>query len=161
MLFCTFSTFAQKIFKGWSCNLTWRFGKVMRIKSLKIVFVARIIRHKLCMIYAIFDFFCSKIIFDQNYFLTAEITLTSRGPLYIVLFRVKTKKCRKMLWSLFIISPIFFKISQNVIWNCLSSCYGNLVQSGANLNKYCDPLYILRNSKFPLLQRFLRKWPYF
>ena len=52
------------------------------------VFVARIVRHKLCMSYAFFYFFCSKIIFDQNYFLTAEIDLTSRGPLYtcLVLF---------------------------------------------------------------------------
>ena len=40
----------------------------MRIKSLKMVFVARIIRHKLCIIYAFFDFFCSKIIFDQKLF---------------------------------------------------------------------------------------------
>ena len=59
-VFCTFSTFAQKIFKGWGCNFTWSFGKVMRIKSLKMVFVARIIRHKLCMIYAFLELFCSK-----------------------------------------------------------------------------------------------------
>ena len=68
MLFCTFSAFAQKIFKEWGCNFTWSFGKVMRFKSLKMVFVARIIRHKLCIIYAFFDFFCSKIIFDQKLF---------------------------------------------------------------------------------------------
>ena len=67
-VFCTFSTFAQKIFKGWGCNFTWSFGKVMRFKALKTVFVARIIRHKLCIIYAFFDFFCSKIIFDQKLF---------------------------------------------------------------------------------------------
>ena len=66
-VFCTFSNFAQKIFKGWGCNFTWSFGKVMRIKSL-LVFVARIVRHTLCMIYAYFDFFCSKIIFDQKLF---------------------------------------------------------------------------------------------
>ena len=30
------------------------------------VFVASIIRHKLCMIYAFLDFFCLKIIFDQK-----------------------------------------------------------------------------------------------
>ena len=40
---CTFSTFAHKVFKGWDCNFTWSFGKVMHIKSLKLVFVARII----------------------------------------------------------------------------------------------------------------------
>ena len=67
-VFCTFSTFAQKIRKGWGCNFTCSFGKVMRIKSLKMMFVAKVIRHELCMIYAFFDFFCSKIIFDQKLF---------------------------------------------------------------------------------------------
>ena len=37
------------------------------------------------MIYAFFEFFVQKIIFDQNYFLTAEINLTTRGPLYTCL----------------------------------------------------------------------------
>ena len=63
MRFCTFSTFAQNIYKGWGCNFTWSFCKVMRSKSMKMVFVARIIRHKLCMIY---EFYCSKIIFDRK-----------------------------------------------------------------------------------------------
>ena len=67
-VFCTFSTFSQTIFKGWGCNFTFRFSKVMCIKSLKMVFVARIVRHKLCMVYAFFDCFCSKIIFDQKLF---------------------------------------------------------------------------------------------
>ena len=57
----------------------------MRIKSLEMVLVTRIIRHKSCMIYAFFYFFCSKIIFDQNYFPTAEINLTPWGPLYTCL----------------------------------------------------------------------------
>ena len=65
-VFCTFSTFAQKIFKGWGWNFTRSFGKVMRSKSMKMVFVARMIRHKLCMIYAFFYFLCSKIIFDEK-----------------------------------------------------------------------------------------------
>ena len=64
-VFCTFSTFVQKIFKGWGCNFTWSFCKVMRSKWTEMVFVARIIRHKICMIYA---FFCSKIVFDQKLF---------------------------------------------------------------------------------------------
>ena len=74
MHFYTFSNFAQKIFKGWGCNFTWRFDKVMHSKSQKLVFVARIVRHKLRMIYAYLD-----------YFLTTEIDLTTRGPLYICL----------------------------------------------------------------------------
>ena len=37
-------------------------------KSMKMEFVARIIRHELCMVYAFFDFFCSKIIFNQKSF---------------------------------------------------------------------------------------------
>ena len=72
-IFCTFSTFTQKIFKGQGCNFTWSFDKVMQIKSLKMVFVARITRHKLCMICAFFDFcvqklFLPKIIFRHNLF---------------------------------------------------------------------------------------------
>ena len=43
-IFCSFSNFAQKIFKGWGCNFTWSFGKVMRSKSMKMVFLERIIR---------------------------------------------------------------------------------------------------------------------
>ena len=35
--------------------------------------------HDLC------NFFCTKIIFDQNYFLTAEIILTTRGHCILVL----------------------------------------------------------------------------
>ena len=61
--FCTFSTFAQRIFKGWSCNFTWTFGKVVRSKSMKLVFTAIIIRHRLCIIYA---FFCTFSTFAQK-----------------------------------------------------------------------------------------------
>ena len=67
MRFFTLSTFAQKIFKGWGCNLTWSYDEVMRSKSMKKMFVARIIRHKSWMTYAFFTF-CSKIIFDQKLF---------------------------------------------------------------------------------------------
>ena len=87
-VFCTFSTFAQKIFKGWGCNFTWSFGKVMRSKSMKMVFVARIIRHKLCMIYAYFDFLVQKSFLTKNYFLIDEIDLTTQGPLYTCLVQV-------------------------------------------------------------------------
>ena len=80
--FCTFSTFAQKFLKGWGCNFTSSFSKVMCIKSLKMVFVPRIVRHELCMIYASFDFFVRKSFFIKNYFLTADINLTSPGPFY-------------------------------------------------------------------------------
>ena len=62
-VFCTFSTFTQKNVKGFLS-----FSKVMCIKSPKMMFGARIIRHKLCMIYAFSYFFCSKIIFDQKFF---------------------------------------------------------------------------------------------
>ena len=65
MRFLHFFYLCSKIFKGWGWNFIWSFGKVMRSKSMKMVFVARIIRHELCMIYA---FFCSKIIFDQKLF---------------------------------------------------------------------------------------------
>ena len=59
-VFCTFSTFAQKILEGWGWNFTWSIGKVMPSKSMKMVFVASIIYHRLCMIYAFFYFFFQK-----------------------------------------------------------------------------------------------------
>ena len=84
-VFCAFSTFAQKILKGWGCNFRWSFGKVLPIKSMKMVFVARINRHKLYMIYTFFDFFFKKTFLIKNIFLTAEINLTTRGPSYTCL----------------------------------------------------------------------------
>ena len=57
----------------------------MHSKSMKMVFVARIIRHKLCMIYAFFDFFVQKSFLTKNHFHTAEINLTTEGPLYTCL----------------------------------------------------------------------------
>ena len=66
--FLTFSTFAQRNFKGWGCNFTWRFGKVMHSNSMNMVFVGRIIRHKLCMIYAFlhFSYLCLKIFRERG-----------------------------------------------------------------------------------------------
>ena len=52
---------------------------------MKMVFVASIIRHKLCVIYAFFEFFAEKSFPTKNYFLTAEIHLTNQGPLYTCL----------------------------------------------------------------------------
>ena len=54
MRFLHFLCLSSKILKECGCNFTWCFGKIMWIKSLKMVFVAKIIRHKLCMIYALF-----------------------------------------------------------------------------------------------------------
>ena len=55
----------------------------MHSKSMKMVFVASIIRHELCMIYA---FFCLKIICDQQFFYChILINLTIRGPFYTCL----------------------------------------------------------------------------
>ena len=68
------------------------FGKVMRSKSMKMVFVARIIRHKLCMIYAFFDFFVQKSSLTKNYFHTAKIN-TVRGPLYTCLVNFVICQC--------------------------------------------------------------------
>ena len=60
-----------------------KLGKVMSSKSMKMVFVAIIIRHKLCMIYAFVLFaFVQKSFLTKNYFLIAERNLTTRGPLY-------------------------------------------------------------------------------
>ena len=66
-VFCTFFTPLLKTpFKGRGCNFTWSFGKVICSKLSKMAFVARIIRHKSCILYAFVDFFVQKIIFDQN-----------------------------------------------------------------------------------------------
>ena len=47
------------------------------------MFVARIVRHKLCMIYAYFDFFVQKSFLTKNYFLTAEINWTPGAIVYL------------------------------------------------------------------------------
>ena len=75
-VFCTFSAFAQNIFKGLGCNFTRSFGQVMRSKSMKMVFVASVINHQLCMIYAFFYFFFQKSFFTKKNFLPADINLT-------------------------------------------------------------------------------------
>ena len=87
-VFCTFSTFAQKILKGWGWNFIWSFRKLMSSKSIMMVFMASIIRHKLCMIYALFYFFVQRSFLTKNYFLIAEINLTTWGPLYTCLVSV-------------------------------------------------------------------------
>ena len=61
----SFFYLCSKNFEGWGWNFTWSFGKEMCSKSIKMVLVASVIRHKLCMIFAFFDFFCSKSFFDQ------------------------------------------------------------------------------------------------
>ena len=53
------------------------------------VFVARIIRHKLCMIFEFFTFFVQKSFLTKNQFLTVEINLTTRGLLYTCLVECK------------------------------------------------------------------------
>ena len=55
----------------------------MHSKSMRMAFVARIIRHKLCLIYAFFDFFVQKSFSPKNYFLL--LNLTTRRPFYICL----------------------------------------------------------------------------
>ena len=88
MRFLHFLCLSSKILKECGCNFTWCFGKIMWIKSLKMVFVAKIIRHKLFMIYALFDFFLFKNHFwPKMYFLTAEINLTTWSPLYTCLVK--------------------------------------------------------------------------
>ena len=47
---------------------------------MKMVFLAIIIRYRLCMI-----FFVQKSFLTKNYFLIVEINLTTRGPLYTCL----------------------------------------------------------------------------
>ena len=94
MPFCTFFTFAQKIFKERGLNFTWCFLKVICTKSMKIVFVASMIRNRLCMIYVFFYYFCPKSFFTENYFLIAAINLTTRGPLYTCLVSLGTKRTR-------------------------------------------------------------------
>ena len=101
MRFCTFSTFAQKIFKGWDWNFTWSFGKVMRSKEVKMVFISRIIRHRLYMIYAFFDFFCSKIIFDKKLSSFCEDKFDYLGSIvYLSCFvlHLYTKKRKKSIY---------------------------------------------------------------
>ena len=51
-------------------------------KSMKMMFVASIIRYKLYMFYVFFNFFVKKSFLTKNHFLIAAINLTTRSPLY-------------------------------------------------------------------------------
>ena len=89
MRFCTFSTFAQKIYKRSGWNFTWSFRKVLCTYSTKMVFVARIIRPKLCIIYALFYFF-QKSFLNKDYFLIAAILIpVVHGILVLFFFEEK------------------------------------------------------------------------
>ena len=129
-VFCTFSAIAQNIFKGLGCNFTWSFGKVMRIKSLKMVFVARIIRHKLCMIYAFFDLFVQKSFLTKNYFLTAKIILTTRGPLYTCLVLIFLFKNHFLTKNYFLFveinlttpGPMYTCLVSRTFWKVILKC---------------------------------------
>ena len=126
----TFSTFAQNIFKELVCNFTWNFGKVMCIKSLKMVFVARIIRHKVCMIYAFFDFFVQK--------LTAEINLINQSPLYTCLVIIHKNyfevfigkfwsKIRKQWKNRFICGDWKGKVFEVLSYQCIYTTFMSVV----------------------------------
>ena len=56
---------------------------------MKIVFVASIIRNRLCIIY-VFCYFFQKSLFTENNFLVAAINLATRGPLCNCLVPFKT-----------------------------------------------------------------------
>ena len=110
-----------------------KFGNLMCSKAMKILFLARIIRHKLCMIYAIFYFFVQKAFLTKNYFLAAEMNLTTQGPLYIYLIfseilpfldkkTIREKICKMLgkkekfrnlpvlhIWSKFFVSSSIFE----------------------------------------------------
>ena len=49
---------------------------------MKIVFVASIIRNRLCIIYGFFNYYFQKLLFTENFVLIAAINLTTWGPLY-------------------------------------------------------------------------------
>ena len=57
------------------------------------------------MTWAFFDFFVQKSFLTKNYFLTAEINLTTRGPLYTCLVLVKKSFLTK---NYFLIAAINF-----------------------------------------------------
>ena len=74
------------------------FGKVMRSKSMKMVFLVCIIRHVLCMIMHFFNFFVQKSFLTKNYFLTAERNLTTWGPLYTCLVTFQLRDFMSSYW---------------------------------------------------------------
>ena len=118
-VFCTFSTFVQKIFKGWGWNFTRSFGKVIRSKSMKMVFVTSIIRNELCIIYAFFHYFFQKSFFTKNYFLIAAIYLTTWGPWYTCLVQR----------VLSITKIDVFKMILNLSWCALQCFYISRIRS--------------------------------
>ena len=70
----------------------------MHSKSVKMVFVTSIIRHRLCITYAFLIFFVKKSFLTKNYIVIAVINLTTRGPSYtcLVLYEVKHHKVTKV-----------------------------------------------------------------
>ena len=64
---------------------------------MKIVFLASIIRHKLCIIYAFFYFLFDNYFLTKNYFLIAATNLTTRYPLYTCLVKFVSNSKRPLM----------------------------------------------------------------
>ena len=79
-----------------------------------IVFVARIIRNRLCIVYGFFYYFFQKSLFAENYFLIAAINLTTRGPLYTCLVQISISKIRKA-YPRINHSLVFFALSTGIL----------------------------------------------
>ena len=92
----------NKSLREWGCSFPWSSGKVMRNKSVKMVFVTSII----------FWFFCSKVIFDQRLFSIAAKNLTTRGPLYT---------CLVEFWFCFELKCKYLSFSP-ILWAPVSMC---------------------------------------
>jgi len=64
---------------------------------MRIVFVASMIRNKLCIVYACFDYFFKNYFFTENYFLIAAINLTTGSIVYLSFWCCKERKENSML----------------------------------------------------------------
>ena len=133
-VFCTFSTFAQKIFKGWGWNFIWSFGEVMRSKSMRMVFVASIIMHNLC-VFCTFSTFVYKIFkgWGWNFTRTLDKVMHSKWmKMVFVAGIIRHKLC--MIYALFdfFCSKIIFD------QKLFSYCWDNFDYLGSIVSLSCS-----------------------
>ena len=103
----------------------------MRSKSIKMMFVASMIRHKLCMIYAFFDYFVQISFSTKKYFGTAPCFTLPRYP------------ALKMTGPLWFLYYFFSKIT--FYWKSFSDCCDRFDYPGSIVYLYCFLMKFLSN----------------
>ena len=104
---------------------------------MKMLFVATLIRNKLCIIDAFFDYFFHKSFFTENYFLIAAINLTTWRPLYTCLVflifgtRAVHNNITKLTMPYFFKKPLFLRENDKV------PIFEGLIFGSKNCSNFC------------------------